>query len=79
VVPTLVTGELTGDLPGSERDLALAVKGRIAAVGRSFQLVRPEHEYFSLLMPENALRAGVNRLELFEVRDGRTLAPIAGR
>ena len=79
VVPTLVTGELTGDLPGGERDLALAVNGRIAAVGRSFHLVRPEHEYFSLLMPENALRAGVNRLELFEVRDGRTLAPIAGR
>ena len=79
VVPTLVTGELTGDLPGSERDLALAVDGRIAAVGRSFRLVRPEHEYFSLLMPENALPAGVNRLELFEVRDGRTLAPIAGR
>jgi hypothetical protein len=76
-VPTLVTGELTGDVPGAERDLAIAVDGRIAAVGRSFHLVRPEHEYFSLLMPESALRTGANRLELFEVREGRTLAPIA--
>ena len=79
VVPTLVTGELTGDVPGAERDLAIAVNGRIAAVGRSFHLVRPEHEYFSLLVPESALRTGANRLELFEVHAGRTLAPVAGR
>jgi hypothetical protein len=77
VAPTLVTGELSGDPPGSERDLAVAVNGRIAAVSRSFHLVQPEHEYFSLLYPESALRAGTNRLELFEVREGRTLAPIA--
>ena len=77
VAPTLVTGELTGALPGSVRDLAVAVNGRVAAVSRSFHLMHPEHEYFSLLFPESALRKGVNRLELFEVRDGRTLAPIA--
>ena len=46
-------------------------------MSRSFHLVHPEHEYFSLLYPESALRAGTNRLELFEVREGRTLAPIA--
>ena len=51
VAPTLVTGELTGDAPGTERDLAVAVNGRVAAVGRSFHLVQPEHEYLSLLMP----------------------------
>jgi len=76
VIPTLVTGELAGAAPGDTRDLALAVNGRIAAVGRSFHLVHPDHEYFSLLLPERALHAGANRLELFEVRGERALARI---
>jgi hypothetical protein len=77
VIPTLVTGELIGGSPGRVRDVALSVNGRIAAVGRSFHLARPDHEFFSLLMPESALHAGTNRLELFEVRGERALAPIA--
>jgi hypothetical protein len=78
VVPTLVTGEVVGAAPGTVRDLAVAVNGRIAAVGRSFHLVRPDHEYLSLLVPERALTRKVNRFALFEVRPGRRLAALTG-
>jgi hypothetical protein len=73
IVPTRIAGPLRG-LPDNEhRDLALAVNGRIRAVGRSFDLVSKRREYFSFMVPETALRLGRNRLELFEVRPGGTL------
>ena len=59
-----------GCSPGRERDLAVAVNGRIRAIGRSFHLWRRECEYFSMIVPESALRDGANRVELFEVRRG---------
>ena len=73
LLPTRVTGPLTGAPVGEHRDLALAVNGRIRAVGRSFDFVRQRFEYYSFMVPESALRAGANRLELFEVRPGGTL------
>ncbi|MGH2803024.1 MAG: hypothetical protein ACRDL4_08265, partial [Thermoleophilaceae bacterium] len=65
-----------GGHPGAERDLAVAVNGRIRAVGRSFHLGRRPSEYFSLIVPESALRTGRNSLMLLEVRPGGELASL---
>jgi hypothetical protein len=76
VFPTRVTGPLEGVPVGEHRDLALAVNGRIRVVGQSFDLTRPRREFFSLMVPESALRTGANRLELFEVRPDDTLVRV---
>ena len=60
------------------RDLAVAINGRIRAVGRSFHLHGRRTEFFSLLVPETALRPGRNDVALFEVGPGGTLAPALG-
>jgi hypothetical protein len=74
--PTRVTGSLGGVPVGEHRDLALAVNGRIRAVGRSFDFTRKRLEFYSFMVPETALREGSNRLELFEVRAGGGLARV---
>ena len=74
--PTRVTGPLRGLPPDEHLELALAVNGRIRAVGRSFDLRRAAREFFSLVVPERAIRRGRNRLELFEVRPGNRLVSI---
>jgi Sulfatase len=75
ILPTRVVGRIDGSPPGAVRDLAVAVNRRIWAVGRSFHLRGRTHEYFSLLVPERALRRGDNRLELLEVEpDGRLVS-----
>ena len=72
ILPTRVTGRIPGTAPGTMRDLAVAVNGRIEAVGRSFHLRGRRTEFFSLLVPESALRAGANDVAVLEVRpDGR--------
>jgi hypothetical protein len=67
LVPTRVTGTIEPGRPRARRELALALNGRIAAVGRSFQLSGRPREYFSMVVPEDALREGRNEPELFEV------------
>lgn len=75
IVPTRVMGRIEGGLPGAERDLAVAVNGRIRAVGRSFHLRGRPRELFSLIFPERALRPGDNRVQLLEVEpDGRLVS-----
>jgi hypothetical protein len=74
--PTRVTGPLNGVPVGEHRDLALAVNGRIQAVGRSFDFVRQRREYYSFMVPETVLRAGANRLEIFEVHPDGSLVPL---
>jgi Sulfatase len=73
IVPTRVAGPLEGVPVGEHRDLALAVNGRIRAVGRSFDFVKQRFEFFSFMVPESALRPGANDLELFEVLPGGAL------
>jgi len=68
ILPTRVTGRLPGTPPGAMRDLAVAVNGRIRAVGRSFHLRGQRMEFFSLIVPESALRRGRNSVEVLEVR-----------
>ena len=76
--PTRVTGPLRG-VPGEDhRDLALAVNGRIRAVGRSFDLRNKRREFFSFVLPESVLRTGANRVELFEVRPDGSLVRLYG-
>ena len=75
--PTRVTGKLAGAPREGIRELALAVNGRIRAVGRSFRLGRRPAEYFSFVVSERVLRPGANEVQLFEVVDGgRTLVPL---
>jgi hypothetical protein len=73
-LPTRVTGPLRGVPFGEHRDVAVAVNGRIRAVGRSFDLWWKGREYFSLMIPESALRNGRNRVEVFEVLPSGALA-----
>jgi hypothetical protein len=67
LIPTRVAGRILGSPPGAVRELAVAVNGRIWAVGRSFRLRGRPRELFSLIVPERALRQGDNRLQLLEV------------
>jgi hypothetical protein len=61
---------IAGDLPAGRRQgprrLALAVNGRIEAVGRSFH-VAGAIDHFAFLVPPKALREGRNRVLLFDV------------
>lgn len=75
--PTRVTGRLEDSPAGTMRDLAVAVNGRIRAVGRSFHLRGRRTEFFSLLVPETALRRGSNVVEVLEVRPGGRLVELA--
>ena len=73
VVPTQVAGDLSGGRAGAKRDLAVAVNGRIEAVGRSFYLEGDRTEHFALMVPQGSLRTGRNSVELYEVVKGRLL------
>jgi Sulfatase len=77
ILPTRVTGRLRGSPPGALRDLAVAVNGRIEAVGRSFHLDGRATEFFSLIVPESALRRGRNVVDLLEVRPGGRFLKLA--
>jgi hypothetical protein len=80
LAPSHVSGDLGGDLPGEGHlDLAIAVNGRIAAVTRSF--APRERLRFAAIVPDDAFRAGANRVDVFAVtrRDGSlTLERLGG-
>ncbi len=77
IEPTRITGTLEGSAAEGRRDLAVAVNGRVRAVGRSFRFRPGGRELFSFVVPETALRRGDNRVEVFEVVDGgRALIPL---
>jgi Sulfatase len=77
LLPTRVTGTLGSDRRAKLRDLAVAVNGRIRAVGRSFRLRFRPQEYFSFLVPEDSLRPGRNLVEVLEVEPDGGLVPLA--
>ena len=71
LVPTQIAGRIRGSGPTTERDIAVAVNGRIAAVGRSFHLRGEKVESYSVMVPETAMHEGRNTVEVLEVgRDG---------
>ena len=65
--PTRLTGTLSGGPKGTRRELAAVVDGRIVAAGRSFYLRGDETEFFSLMLPEESLHAGRNRVQLIQI------------
>jgi Sulfatase len=69
VVPCQIAGRILGSGPERERDLAIAVNGRIEAVGRSFHLKGQRVESYSVMVPEDALREGRNTVEVLDVPD----------
>ncbi|HEU0023546.1 MAG TPA: hypothetical protein VFQ12_02870, partial [Thermoleophilaceae bacterium] len=73
VVPAQIAGDLLGGRAGLKRELAVAVNGRVEAVGRSFHLRGDPREHYSMMVPEDTLREGRNLVEVFEVLDGGTL------
>jgi hypothetical protein len=77
VVPCQIAGRIRGSGPTAERDIAIAVNGRIAAVGRSFHLRGETVESYSVMVPEDALREGRNSVEVLEVERGGRMALLA--
>jgi Sulfatase len=68
-LPAQLTGTIHGAPGTPARDLAVALNGRIVAVGESFRLAGNDAENFSILLPESAFREGDNRVELLSVTD----------
>ncbi|HKP21579.1 MAG TPA: sulfatase-like hydrolase/transferase [Thermoleophilaceae bacterium] len=77
VVPCQIAGRIRGSSRAAERDIAIAVNGRIAAVGRSFHLRGEKVESYSVMVPEDALREGRNTVEVLEVEPGGRMALLA--
>ncbi len=77
VVPCQVAGRIHGSGSQRERAIAVAVNGRIEAVGRSFHLRGEEVESYSVMVPEESLREGRNRVEVLEVSDDGAMAVLA--
>lgn len=63
-LPALVRGEISGDVDPDE-PLAVAVDGRIAAVGRSYEI--GGGIYVSVIVPPKAFEDGANEVELIRV------------
>jgi hypothetical protein len=77
IVPCQIAGRIHGSGAQRERDLAIAVNGRIEAVGRSFHLKGESVESYSVMVPEDALREGRNTVEVLEVTDEGTMVLLA--
>ena len=79
VLPTQVAGRVSGGARNSERDIAVAVNGRIEAVSRTFHLRGSSQESFAVNVPEASMRPGRNHVQVFEVADdGRRLRLMGG-
>jgi sulfatase-like protein len=74
-IPADVTGWLDGRKT-ADRDLALAVNGRIASVGRSFKPIGATGLEFSLMVPESAFRQGFNDIRIYELVAGSWLVEL---
>ena len=77
IVPCQIAGRIRGSGASRERDLAVAVNGRIAAVGRSFHLRGEKVESYSVMVPASSLREGRNSIEVLEVADDGRMAVLA--
>ena len=77
VVPCQIAGRIHDSGAARERDLAVAVNGRIEAVGRSFHLKGETAEGYAVMVPEDALRDGRNTVEVLEVTDDGEMVLLA--
>ena len=65
-LPNHVVGQVRSE-GDTGREIAVAVNGRIAAVGSTFELAEgDEGELVSVMVPPSAFRGGRNRVEVFE-------------
>ncbi len=79
--PVKVTGRLTGPGSGAPRDLAVAVNGTIVATAPAIALKGDVSRFFTVMIPESALRQGANAVQLFAIEGGRNtpaLRPLGG-
>jgi hypothetical protein len=73
-LPANITGQITGAGVKRGMSLALALNGKIAAVGRSAMLAGDKRVYFSFFAPPEAFIDGVNDAQVFVVSgSGRAL------
>jgi hypothetical protein len=74
-VPTHVTGRISGGGRGARRNIAVAVNGRIWGVTRSVHIRGNPGEYYSVLISEDVLVPGRNRIDVFTVgkKRGKTV------
>ena len=77
VNPRTVAAVENGEVPFVEPDLAVAVNGRIEAVGRSFRLKGETAESYAVMVPEDALRDGRNTVEVLDVTDDGAMVLLA--
>jgi hypothetical protein len=71
VLPVYVTGQLSRGAPNAQA-LAVAVNGRIRAVGRSY--ASGPRQRFSMLVPPSSLRSGRNTVDVLAVQgDGQVV------
>ena len=61
LVPAQIAVDLTGGRRAERRDVAVAVNGRIEAVGRTFHLSGDPREHYSVMVPEATLHEGATR------------------
>jgi len=77
VVPCEIAGRIRGSAPGTTRDIAVAVNGRIEAVGRSFHLRGEKVESYAVMVPEGSLHDGRNNVEVLAVPPSGRMALLA--
>lgn len=66
-IPVQVAGWIEGGRAGARRRIAVAVNGRVAAVGSTFHMRGDRRELFSLVIPESVLRRGRNDVAVYEL------------
>jgi hypothetical protein len=64
-LPSRVAGTISGG--SGTRNIAVAVNGRVRAVGRSLYVRGGRTELFTVLVPEGALRQGRNDVRVYQV------------
>lgn len=70
IVPAHITGNVLHGRRHAKRNLAVAVNGRIEAVGRSWYLTGDRREHFAVMVPESSIREGRNSVQVYEVGGG---------
>jgi hypothetical protein len=65
--PTRIAGVVSGGRPGADRDIAVAVNGRVRAVARSLHVIGGRLELFAVMVPESSLRQGRNDVRVYQV------------
>lgn len=66
-LPAEITGRIDGGAPDTQRKIAVAVNGRIAAT--AWTLLLGQTESYAVLCPPSSFRTGSNRVEVFELSE----------